>query len=94
MIVGPELKAIAETRNITLTSRMVLHLMMVVFLEEEGLLDDWAVKIVERGVVNPVALFMSNHNHAIGELALAQDTWTKKLEVYSGCMDGRILRMI
>ena len=55
--------------------------MMVVFLEDEGLLDDWAVKIVEGSVVNPVALLMSNHNHAIGELALAQDTWTKKLEV-------------
>ncbi|OQD98077.1 hypothetical protein PENSOL_c010G05440 [Penicillium solitum] len=78
VIVDPELKAVAETRNIPLTSRMVLHLMMVVFFEEEGLLDDWAVKIVERGVVIPVALFMSNHNHAIGELALAQDTWTKK----------------
>ncbi|OQD60462.1 hypothetical protein PENPOL_c004G02060 [Penicillium polonicum] len=81
VIVDPELKAAAETRNIPLTSRMVLHLLIVVFLEEEGLLDDWGVEILERGVIKPVALFLSTHNHQIGELALAQDAWTKKLEV-------------
>ncbi|KAJ6183861.1 hypothetical protein N7519_005162 [Penicillium mononematosum] len=81
LIVDPKVKAVAEARNIPLTSRMVLHLLTVVLLEEEGLLDDWAVKIIEPGVVKPVALFLSEYNHEIGELALTRDTWLKKLQV-------------
>ena len=81
LIVDPKFKAAAETGNIPLMSRMVLHLLIVVLLEEEGLLDDWAVKIVEPGVVAPVFWGVSEYNHEIGDLALAQDTWLKKLQV-------------
>ncbi|OQE22718.1 hypothetical protein PENFLA_c012G06889 [Penicillium flavigenum] len=80
LIVDPKAKAAAEARNIPLASRMVLHLLTVVLLEEERLLDDWAVKI-EPGVAKPVALFLSEYNHEIAELALAQDAWLKKLQV-------------
>ncbi|CAG8118958.1 unnamed protein product [Penicillium nalgiovense] len=74
-------KAAAEARTIALASRMVLHLLTVVLLEEEGLLDNWVVKTIEPGVVKPVALFLSGYNHEIGDLALTQDTWLKKLQV-------------
>ncbi|KAI2731881.1 hypothetical protein CBS147332_1020 [Penicillium roqueforti] len=81
LIVDPKLKAAAETGNIPLMSRMVLHLLMVVFLEEEGLLDDWAVKVVEQGAVTPVFWCQSEYNYEIADLALAQDTWLEKLQV-------------
>ncbi|CAG7965135.1 unnamed protein product [Penicillium nalgiovense] len=42
-------KAAAEAQTIPFASRMVLHLLTVVLLEEEGLLDNWAVKTIEPG---------------------------------------------
>lgn len=84
IITDPKLKAAAKTHGIPVASRLVLHLLRVFLLEEEGLLDDWEVKILEPGVVNPIFLFQSEHNRRIGKLALSQDTWLKKLQVVFG----------
>ncbi|KAJ5431471.1 hypothetical protein N7445_009203 [Penicillium cf. griseofulvum] len=73
VIVNPELKAAAEGHDIPLTSNCLL--------EEEGLLDDWAVKIVGVSVGEPAALFKSEYNRRIVKLAMAQDTWLKKFQV-------------
>ncbi|KAJ5178575.1 uncharacterized protein N7500_001274 [Penicillium coprophilum] len=80
VIVNPELKAAAEKHNIPLSSKLVLRLLSIVLLEEEGLLDDWAVEIVETSMVEPVALFKSEENQRISQAALAQDTWLKKFQ--------------
>jgi hypothetical protein len=80
VIVNPELKAAAEGQAIPMTSKFVLRLLVIILLEAEGFLDDLPVNMVGGSIAEP-AMFKSEYNRRIVNLAMAQDTWLKKLQV-------------
>ncbi|CAG8891230.1 unnamed protein product [Penicillium egyptiacum] len=81
IIFDSKLKFAAETFSITLSSRLIYALLMILFLEEEGLLDDSMDSRLRPSLTKTVQLFKSESNQSIAELAMEQKTWVKKLEV-------------
>lgn len=55
--------------------------MSVFIQEEEGLLDDYAVKRVSPGIHQLAGFFQTKENAAIAKLAMAQDTWFERLDI-------------
>ncbi|KAJ5965107.1 uncharacterized protein N7479_004983 [Penicillium vulpinum] len=68
------MKAAAESHNIPLTSSFVLHLLMIVLLKEEGLLDKWKMDKLELGMYQLFPYFKAEDNKRIVGIALAQTT--------------------
>ncbi|KAG9233747.1 hypothetical protein BJ875DRAFT_511371 [Amylocarpus encephaloides] len=69
----------AENFNIPISARFIYSLLGIYLLEEEGLLDDFMIGRLSPGITQAASLFQTENNTRIAMLALAQDTWLKKL---------------
>ncbi|WEW59470.1 hypothetical protein PRK78_004944 [Emydomyces testavorans] len=85
IIIDSKLKKAAENFSIPLSSRLIYDLLVMVLLEEEGLLDDFMVKRFNPGIVQTSAWFMTESNARIARLAMTQKTWLEKF-----CMASRL----
>ena len=81
LIIDPELRLAAETSNMPHSSRFIYTVMSVFLQEEEGLLDDYAVKRVSPDIHQLAGFFQTKENAAIAKLAMAQDTWFERLDI-------------
>jgi hypothetical protein len=84
IIIDPELKQAAETFSIPLTSRVIYNLLLMLLLEEEGLLDDFMMQRMNTGIVRTAGWFNPGFNDQVIKLAMAQNTWLAKFCVAFG----------
>jgi hypothetical protein len=85
IIVDPKLRKAAEDFCISISDRLIYNLLTACLLEEEGLMDDYIAERWSRGLLQTAALFKTEANAKIARLAMAQETWLKKL-----CMAFRL----
>ena len=78
VIFDPKLRRAAETFSIPISSRLIYRLLLMVVLEQEGLLDDLFVKRLLPTVVRLPDLFRIESNAKIAKAALAETSWMKK----------------
>jgi len=79
IIFDPGLRRDAETFSISLSARLIYNLLIMFFLEEEGLLDGFMFKRMYPGILKVSTWFKTESNARIAMFALSQDTWLKKL---------------
>jgi hypothetical protein len=90
IIVDSELKSRAENLSIPLSSRLIYNTLIVLLLEQEGLLDGFMLERFSPGISHMVAMFATAKNTRIAQHALAQKTWLEKFCVVlglHGCAD-------
>lgn len=78
IIMDPKLKQAAETFNIPLSARLVYNLLIMVLLQEEGLLDEFTVGRMSPPILCLPAKFATQSNAEVAKLALSQGTWLQK----------------
>lgn len=79
IIVDSKLRKSAEEFSIPLSARLIYDLLGMYLLEEEGLLDDFMVKRMNPGIRRTTTWFGTESNAVIARLAIAQESWLRKL---------------
>jgi hypothetical protein len=90
IIFDSELKSRAESLSIPLTSRVIYSILIVLLMEQEGLLDGFQLERREPGILKLVTLFTTAGNIRIAQHAMAQKSWLEKFCIASrlyGCAD-------
>lgn len=78
IIVDTELRQAAENFSIPLSVRLVLWLLSMVLLEEEGLLDYLMIERLNPSILRMAGWFRTESNARVAKQAIAQDTWLGK----------------
>ncbi len=79
IIINSKLRKSAEEFSIPLSARLIYNLLGMYLLEEEGLLDDFMVKRMNPGIRLTTTWFKTESNAVIARLAIAQESWLRKL---------------
>ncbi|KAH9882273.1 hypothetical protein J1614_001445 [Plenodomus biglobosus] len=90
IIFDSELKSRAESLSIPLTSRFIYNVLIVLLLEQEGLLDGFLLERWEPDILRLVKMFSTASNIRIAQHAMEQKCWLKKFCIASrlyGCAD-------
>jgi hypothetical protein len=74
IIVDPEMKKAAQELNITLSARLVYNVLVMVLLDQEGLLDDIQAEKFGSRVLQMPNLFKTESNTRIAKLVVVQQT--------------------
>lgn len=85
IIIDSKLKEAAENFAIPLSARLIYSLLVMVLLEEEGLLDEFMIGRIYPNILILSTLFRTESNAKIAKLAIGQKTWPQKL-----CMAFRL----
>ncbi|KAF2865684.1 hypothetical protein BDV95DRAFT_252556 [Massariosphaeria phaeospora] len=86
-----EWKEAAETFRIPIGTRLACDLLVMVLLEEEGLLDEMMVERLRLTISTSITLFKTGRNAWITRLAMERQTWSAKFGFASrlyGCEDA------
>jgi hypothetical protein len=90
IIFDSELKSRAESLSIPLTSRLIYNVLIVLLIEQEGLLDGFLLERWEPGILRLVTMFATASNIRIAQHAIAQKSWLEKFCIVCrlyGCAD-------
>ncbi|KAH7360043.1 hypothetical protein BKA66DRAFT_573786 [Pyrenochaeta sp. MPI-SDFR-AT-0127] len=78
IIVDSKLKHAAENFSIPLSNRLIYNLLVMVLLEEEGLLDKFTVERRSPAMLCLPSKFKTQSNAGLAKFALTQGTWLEK----------------
>lgn len=90
IVFDSELKSTAESLSIPLTSRLIYNILIVLLIEQEGLLDGFLLERLGPGISCLVTMLTTASNIRIAQYAMAQKSWLEKFCVACrlyGCTD-------